>query len=309
MEIIASLPDTLGSYRIFKGETLGSGAQGSIVAGNHLETNQRVAIKVFDLTTEIGTGAFAIEYFIHKIMLNDSKRICKTIDCFQIPKKKGFLVMERYKQDLFDLAFSDNQEKLSMRSTRKIFKRICRGVRDLHQKGIAHLDLKPENVLMDENNNPVICDFGCSYVYKINAEPDSMGDNQLSKALRSTVIEALKGRGTRIYAAPEVFNSTEFNPFYADIYSLGILLHGLVTGMFPCTNNSSAINLSMARLKLNNKGFALLTTLLNENPQSRPNIEKVLTHSWFNTTSRRSKPKSKKKKKIESASPSYFKTV
>ena len=266
--------DLINRYQL--GEQMDCGSQGQVVSGVDTITNQQVAIKIFPISKPTGAAGFACEYLVHKIMQGKSKRLCCVLESFQIPNKFGFIVMEKYKQDLFDLCFSSEQ-KLSEKKIKRIFKAICKGIRDLHTRGIAHLDIKPENVLVDKNNKPFICDFGCSYVF--NLEDPS----KVSKKVRKSVIENLRGRGTRKYAAPEVFTTDEFNPFCADIWSLGILLHAMLTSFFPVSINdsSSELNLTLAEQTMSKSTFTLLASMLAVDPTSRPSIENVLASEYF----------------------------
>lgn len=87
-----------------------------------------------------------------------------------------------------------------------ISRRIIEGLEYLHNNLIAHLDIKSKNIVLDNQLNPKICDFG----FSIKTE--------------STKIQCQLSRGTPMYVAPEVVISQYGNPFQADIYSLGILL-------------------------------------------------------------------------------------
>src|SRR3990167_8308803 len=266
------------SIRYNIGEQIECGSQGSVVSALDTQTNKTVAIKIFDISTEAGACGFSIEYCINKIMMGKSKRICKVLDSFQIPNQYGFLVMEKYKQDLFDLVFKE--KNFDKKRIKKTFAKICKAVRDLHRRGVANLDIKPENVLVDEKGSPFLCDFGCSYMFKVDETEDI--ETHLSRKVRSTVFENLRGRGTRRYAAPEVFNELKFNPFSADIYSLGILLHAFATAYFPTTlENTNDINLSVAKQMMDKKSYALLASMVTADPASRPSIEAVLHHPYF----------------------------
>ena len=258
------------------GEQIESGSQGQVISALDTFTDKQVAIKIFPISNSAAASGFATEYLIHKIMQGKSKRLCSVLDSFQIPNKLGFIVMEKYKQDLFDLCFGSNQ-KLSEKRVKRIFKSVCKGIRDLHRRGVAHLDIKPENVLVDKNNKPFICDFGCSYVFNLE------NDSKISNKVRKSVIEQLRGRGTRKYAALEVFTMDEFNPFSADIWSLGIMLHAMLTSFFPVSmgDESSALNLTFAEQNLSKNSFALLASMLEVDPTKRPSIENILDSEWF----------------------------
>ena len=88
----------------------------------------------------------------------------------------------------------------------------------MHSLGYAHLDVKLENILLDEFFNIKIADMGsCENVAL------TMGNSG-------------KRRGTILYMAPEVVNLAKngsFNAFAADVYSLGISIFVMLTGEFP----------------------------------------------------------------------------
>ena len=75
----------------------------------------------------------------------------------------------------------------------------------------------------------------------------------------------------------------EFNPFSADIWSLGIMLHAMLTSFFPVSmdDESSALNLTFAEQNLSKNSFALLASMLEVDPTKRPSIENILASEWF----------------------------
>ena len=87
------------------------------------------------------------------------------------------------KGDLFDLIIN-NQDLFSEKLARTYFRQIVDGLHYLHSNGTAHLDLKPDNILIDAKGNIKICDFDLSYIQK---------DETLCR-----------GKGTTNFRAPEV---------------------------------------------------------------------------------------------------------
>lgn len=92
---------------------------------------------------------------------------------------------------------------------------ICNGLAHAHENGIIHRDIKPSNILLDLNAQPKIGDFG------------------LARPIDRKVEEGEEIFGTPHYTAPEVVNSPHSVDSRADIFSVGVLLHELLTGKLP----------------------------------------------------------------------------
>jgi len=104
---------------------------------------------------------------------------------------------------------------LSENSTRKYFHQIVSTIHYLHERGYVHRDIKMENVMIDENDNAKIIDFG-------TANRTSQG------SLNQTYC------GTQSYAAPELLRGERYSGPAVDVWSLGILLYVMLTGgQFP----------------------------------------------------------------------------
>nr|BET03927.1 Rmg8 protein splicing variant 1 [Triticum aestivum] len=95
----------------------------------------------------------------------------------------------------------------------KIIKAICEGLQYLHDNHIIHLDLKPANILLDDNMEPKIADFGLSRCF----------DENQSRDITKTIL------GTMGYLAPEVREGGVIARS-ADLYSLGVIILEILTG-------------------------------------------------------------------------------
>ena len=238
-------------------QQIGEGSQGFIVRGEDTKAKKPIVVKLMDISTEEGMLAFSNEYTTQSTMAK-SKHICGMIDGFQIPSEGiGMIIMKQYQSDLFAYCFS--KQKISPNKIKQIFRQVCSGVSNLHSNNIAHLDIKPENILLDSKGNAVLCDFGCSF--SLNS---------------SKMIATLQGRGTKPYTAPEVNLCDEFDPYKADIYSLGVLLHVVVTGFFPKEGD-----LTFAAQNVDPDCYSLLKVLLVENPEERVTIKQLLNHKYL----------------------------
>ena len=95
---------------------------------------------------------------------------------------------------------------------------ICNGLAHAHENGIIHRDIKPSNILLDLNAQPKIGDFG------------------LARPIERKVEEGEEIFGTPHYTAPEVVNHPHSVDYRADIFSVGVLLHELLTGKLPASD-------------------------------------------------------------------------
>jgi serine/threonine protein kinase len=93
--------------------------------------------------------------------------------------------------------------------------RICDGLAHAHENGIIHRDIKPSNILLDLNAQPKIGDFG------------------LARPADREMEEGEEIFGTPHYTAPEVVNDPHSVDHRADIFSVGVMLHELLTGKLP----------------------------------------------------------------------------
>jgi serine/threonine protein kinase len=95
---------------------------------------------------------------------------------------------------------------------------ICQGLAHAHENGIIHRDIKPSNILLDLNAQPKIGDFG------------------LARPFECKVEEGQEIFGTPHYTAPEVVDAPYSVDYRADIFSVGVLLHELLTGKLPAND-------------------------------------------------------------------------
>ena len=148
---------------------------------------------------------------------------------------------------------------------------IALGMRYMHSMNIIHRDLKPDNVLLESNFYPKICDFGVSQIY--------------SSAQR---INVSTGAGTTEFCGPEVYNASSDNEYdgkKADIFSFGITLYSIIYDSIPFAEvtNKHRIPLEIInghRPELKNKDFQSINELINQcwqqKPYKRPDFEEII---------------------------------
>ncbi len=124
---------------------------------------------------------------------------------------------------------------------------VCRGLSHAHEFGILHRDIKPSNILMDANANPKIGDFG------------------LASALGKQVEEGDQIFGTPGYTAPEVIEPPHTFDHRADIFSVGIMLHEMLTGITP----NGVDPLAELPAATNPKLRSIIQKAIHPNPEAR----------------------------------------
>lgn len=155
----------------------------------------------------------------------------RKIKCEKSSLRASFILSEFAPHgDFFDFV-KENHQHFTDKLIRTFFRQMIDGIEYLHNRNIAHLDLKLENLLVGENFTLKITDFDLS-------------------CFAST--EKIKSGGTKYYRAPELAKARCKNPLIADIYSAGIILFALKAGgKFPHTENTPYQNVDLLSLLVN----------------------------------------------------------
>ncbi|CAL9173932.1 unnamed protein product [Musa hybrid cultivar] len=210
-----SYPDLKKMTDDFK-TILGQGGYGSVFKGK-LHNGVPVAVKVLDNPTVSGdefTNEIAAIGTIHNVNIVRLLGFC-------VDGSKRALIYEFMPNESLDKYITEEGERSTRFSWTKlhdISMGIARGIEYLHQgceQRILHLDIKPQNILLDQEFNPKISDFGLA---------------KLCSKERSAV-SMTAARGTMGYMAPEVFlGSNKTVSHRSDVYSFGMVLMEMVGG-------------------------------------------------------------------------------
>ena len=250
------------------GRQIGKGAFGKVNLGLHILTGRIVAIKSFNKKKVNSDKAKAKIY--HEINLMKNLRhssVVKILDTFET-EKYIFIIMENIAGgDL--LSFVKKRTKLNEKVCKFIFKQILEAIKYIHSKNIVHRDIKLDNVLIDLNNNIKICDFG---VGKMIHDKEILMDQC----------------GTPAYIAPEILLNKGYDGFGVDVWSSGIVLYTMLSGMVPFkANNLTDLqnNIITGNFKeihgISKECNDLLHKLLQINPKKRITINDALNHPWI----------------------------
>lgn len=251
----------LGDYKIFDC-VIGAGGQGNVFTGEHIPSNDDVAVKCISLTRDSAKLGYKNEVAA-LTRLYTSKYCIKMIDSF-VYENTGILVLEQGTCDVLEyyLTKAPTQDKI-----KNILLSMAKGVQELHSNGIAHMDLKPDNCLLfDDDNTVKLCDFGNSLFFKPN-------------------VKYLGKRGSPGYVCPEMMTGKAFDPKAADIWALGICFHVLLTGYFPYEETDresfSIKNFNLNHLENDSLAKKLVSRMLSYDQDHRLTIDEVLAHPYF----------------------------
>jgi WD40 repeat protein/serine/threonine protein kinase len=218
-------PKQIGPFRILA--KIAEGGMGIVYKAEQLKPVRRVvALKVIKLGMDSREVVARFEAERQALAMMDHPNIAKVFDGGLTPSGQPYFVMELI-DGLPLLTFCDNAT-LTSEQRLELFIPICHALQHAHQKGIIHRDLKPSNILVtliDGKPVPKVIDFG---VAKATRADGKLTESTLATQLGFVV-------GTLEYMSPEqagVRGAGDIDT-RADIYSLGVILYELVTGLRP----------------------------------------------------------------------------
>jgi serine/threonine protein kinase/tetratricopeptide (TPR) repeat protein len=211
-------------YRLL--QQIGEGGCGLVfLAEQEKPVRRRVALKLVRPGSDTPQGMARFEAERQVLALLDHANIPKFFDAGTTESGRPFFVMELVRG--VKITEYCDREKLSIRERLELFAQVCHALNHAHQKGIIHRDLKPANILVTESEDgrvraPKIIDFGIA---------KSTDQTLTGKELFTEIRHCL---GTPAYMSPEQAggNGVEIDT-RSDIYSLGVLLYELLTGLAP----------------------------------------------------------------------------
>jgi serine/threonine protein kinase len=250
--------------------------------------NQTVALKIFPTQMDQSSSPFYTREYLAYSKFNHSS-VLKMLDSFQYYDynltpgmiiKCDVLVLEfAGKSDLFEYIMHTG--RFSEPEARYLFKQVLEGVQHMHCRGLAHMDLKLENIFLEDDFNVKI------------------GDLDLARPL-SDIQPGSRRIGSEGYLAPEILEKKSYDTGLVDIFTLGVILFNLVVGSPPFFNASAEDpyykyikrgsynhfwkiweTLSDVPKLLSPALKQLITSLLAFGPDQRPSLEQLMNSTWM----------------------------
>ncbi len=208
-------PGRIGAYRVIR--ELGRGGMGVVLLAVRDDGafTKKVALKLIQdgIRDHEALGRFRAERQVLAAL--DHPDIARILDGGNTEAGTPYYVMEYVEGEPLDLYC--NRKDLGLRARVRLFQQVCSAVDYLHGKQVLHRDLKPNNILITSEGIPKLLDFGIAKFLGVGAI-------DLTTAGRAPL--------TPRYASPEQLAGRPIGPS-ADVYSLGVILHLLLTDNLP----------------------------------------------------------------------------
>src|ERR1044071_78776 len=212
----------IGRYKLL--QQIGEGGFGTVFMAEQQEPVQRkVALKVIKAGMDTREFVARFEAERQALALMDHPNIAQVLDGGATANGRPYFVMELVRG--IPITSYCDQANLNTRERLELFTKVCRAVQHAHQKGVIHRDLKPSNILItlhDGEPVPKVIDFGVA---------KALGQRLTDKTLFTRFVQMI---GTPAYMSPEQAALSGLDvDTRSDIYSLGVLLYELLTGVTP----------------------------------------------------------------------------
>jgi serine/threonine protein kinase len=215
-----------GKYRVER--VLGQGGMGVVLAAEHLELNERVALKL--MLPEALASTEAVARFLTEARATvkiKGEHVARVLDVGKLDDGEPYIVME-YLEGTDLSALLDKSGPLSIKKAIDYLLQACEAIAEAHAIGIIHRDLKPSNLFLaqrpDGSARIKVLDFGISKIV-----PRGRSDDPVALSMTRT----RQALGTPYYMPPEQMESARKADMTSDIWSLGAILFELLTGSVP----------------------------------------------------------------------------
>jgi tetratricopeptide (TPR) repeat protein len=221
MDASLSKPSRIGAYDIV--DVIGRGGMGTVFRGNDPRIGRPVAIKVLTAAAE---DPDLLLRFYREAKYTGSLHHQNIVTVYELGHQDSvpYLVME-YLEGISLEAMIASGRQMAIAEKLGIILQVCNGLTYAHKHGLVHRDIKPANIVILEDGTPKIVDFGIAL----------LGGSRLTRT--GHVVGSLN------YMSPEQLSGNMEVDARTDVYSTGVVLYQLLTGVLPFDGGSTAATL------------------------------------------------------------------
>lgn len=262
----------VGPYQFVKFIT--AGTSGYVWECRHCQTGEPVACKAVPLENILCDEFW--QHFKNELIIHSRIRHSSIAQLKDVLLDSTYIYVMIEMCDGGDLnTYVESNGPLPEDQARHFFWRIMESILYIHNLGVAHRDIKLENILITRSGNVKLTDFG------LCKQQDEGG-------------KSLTACGTLIYAAPEVIKQEPYDGMKADVWSAGIVLYAMIANHLPWVMDNSLPQDSLwaETVRQITEGDIqtppgswevrdLIESMLTVDPDERPSAADVLQHPWM----------------------------
>lgn|SRR5262245_1045866 len=220
----------IGAYQVLR--EIGRGGMGAVYLCSRADDvfHKQVAIKIVRPTGESTSLLRRFRQEREILASLDHPNIARLFDGGSTDEGLPYFVMEYV--DGLRIDSWCNQKKLNVTERLELFRHVCAAVQYAHRHLVVHLDLKPSNILVTSEGTVKLLDFGIARLLRPRGEEAAP-----FLTLTGTTLQCM----TPEYASPEQIKGMPISTT-SDVYSLGVVLYGLLTGHQPYRMNSRILH-------------------------------------------------------------------
>ncbi|XP_023179960.1 serine/threonine-protein kinase STK11 [Drosophila hydei] len=261
------------------GDVLGEGSYGKVKEAMNSENLSRLAVKILTKRKlrRIPNGEQNVTREIHLLKQLKHQNVVQLVDVmYNEEKQKMYLVMEYCIGGLQEMLDHAPEKKMPLYQAHGYFRQLVNGLEYLHSCRVIHKDIKPGNLLLTLDQTLKVSDFGVAEQLDMFAPDDT----------------CTTGQGSPAFQPPEIANGHEtFAGFKVDIWSSGVTLYNLVTGLYPFEGDNIyrlLENIGRSQwiapdwlYELDESLAKLILGMLQADPSARLSLQQIRKDAWF----------------------------
>ncbi len=236
--VTTGMPSEIGRYKILG--IIASGGMGVVYEAMQEAPRRRVALKIIKAGAGSDMALRRFQFEAQTLAKLSHPNIAQIFEAGTWESENGespFFAMEYIPGAMAFVEYAQKRD-LSIKDRLELFQKICEAVHHGHQKGVIHRDLKPDNILVDNQGEPKIIDFGVARAT----------DADLAVTTMQTTMGQLIG--TLQYMSPEQCDADPDRiDTRSDVYALGVILFQLLSGKLPYDLRKQAIHEAVRVIK------------------------------------------------------------